>query len=79
MRPGTLLAGAAVAAALCGPLAADERDVPAGCRGGVTLLCADPAWPDAATPAGPARTLTAGVGPADPLAAPPAPDAPTAP
>lgn len=39
--------------------------LPEGCRGAVTLFCADPAWPAPDAQAPPARRLTAKVPPVD--------------
>ena len=51
--------------------AADKPDaatLPEGCRDGITLLCADPSWPNAADTAQPVRKLTARLDPAPALA-----------
>ena len=56
------------APALAGPNTPAGKDLPEGCRNGVTLLCADPSFEGARpAPAGPVATLAPISPPAPPV------------
>lgn len=63
-----VLATATATAGLCPAGSPEAAALPEGCRGGVTLFCADPSWPAAENAPRPATRLTAKVAPVTDLA-----------